>query len=443
MSAKRQINLGVFVYPYGHSRGGWLLPTVPKNAATDVEYHRELARTAERGTLDFMFYADGPVFQDIGGNGRAPHGVNKLEPVTLITALSCATSKLGFIATVSTSYSEPFNVARQFAAADHISKGRIGWNVVTTDSQHAAANFGGETIAPEDRYARAREFVDVAFGLWDSFEPGAVTADRESAVYLDVSKVHPLNFQGKHLSVRGPLDVERSPQGRPVIAQAGGSEDGLELAAMSADVVFSVANNPEKARETRLSIRERAAKYNRSPDEIKFLPGLSIIAGATDAEAQAKLDLLVNTMPPAMGMASLSMFLGVDLSSVALDEPFPVEILPEKPKASSALFEAYVAFVKQGKTLRQLIRLFAEKQLGNGVTGSAQRVADTLEEWLAAEAADGFILMFPMLPTGLEDFVTFVVPELRRRGIFREDYESDHLRGNLGLRYPENRHMRR
>ncbi|MFB9981298.1 LLM class flavin-dependent oxidoreductase [Mesorhizobium kowhaii] len=440
MPIKQKIKLGVFVYAYGHSRGSWLLPTVPKNAATDINYHKKLAQTAERGLLDFLFYADAPAYNDAGGKGLSPHGVNRLEPVTVITALSGATTNLGFISTVSTSYFEPFNVARQLASADHISGGRIGWNVVTTDTQAAAANFGVEVVPPEERYARAREFVEITFGLWDSFEPDAVLADRENAVYLDVSKVHPLNYKGKYFNVKGPLDVERSPQGRPVIAQAGGSEDGLELAAMSADVVFSVANDPAKARQTRQAIRERTAKYGREPDDVKFLPGLSIIVGKTDAEAQAKLDTLIDTMPPAMGAESLSRFLGVDLSSVPLDEPFPVDILPEKPKASAALFEAYVAFVKQGKTLRELIRMFAEQQLGNGVTGSPERVADKLEEWVQADAADGFILMFPMLPTGLEDFVELVVPELQKRGIFREEYESNQLRGNLSLKYPKNRY---
>lgn len=440
MPAKQKISLGVFVYSFGHSAGSWLMPSVPKNAAVDVNYHKKLAQTAERGTLDFLFYADGPAYNDVGGRGRTPNGVNKLEPVTLITALSGATSHLGFIATVSTSYSEPYNVARQFASADHISGGRIGWNVVTTDTPQAAGNFGSEVIAPDKRYARAREYVDVTFGLWDSFESDAVIVDRERAVYVDVTKVHPLNHEGEFLKVRGPLNIERSPQGRPIIAQAGGSEEGLELAAMSADVVFAVTNNPQKARATRKSIRERAVKYNRSPDDIKFLPGLSIIVGKTDDEAQAKLDALIETMPPAMGTESLSLFLGVDLSDVDFDKPFPIEILPEKPKASSALFDAYVAFVKQGKTLRQLIRLFAEKQIGNGVTGSAERVADTLEEWIREEAADGFVLMFPMLPTGLEDFVDLVVPELRKRGLFREEYESAQLRGNLHVPYPANRY---
>ncbi|RXH40415.1 NtaA/DmoA family FMN-dependent monooxygenase, partial [Bradyrhizobium zhanjiangense] len=313
-------------------------------------------------------------------------------------------------------------------------------NVVTTDDQEAAGNFGGLAIPPDERYARAREYIDVTFGLWDSFESDAVVVDRENAIYVDVSKVHPLNYEGKHLKVRGPINIERSPQGRPVIAQAGGSAEGLALAAMCADVVFSVANNPQKARETRQKIRELAPKYDRSPDDIKFLAGLSVIVGKTDAEAQAKLDYLVDTMPPAMGTESLSVFLGVDLNDVDLDKPFPLERLPEKPKASSALFDAYVAFVKQGKTLRELIRLFAEKQVGNGVVGSPERVADTLEEWVREEGADGFVLMFQMLPTGLEDFVELVVPELRKRGIFREAYESTQLRGHLDIPYPKNRY---
>lgn len=443
MTATQKLKLGVFVYAFGHNPGGWLMPFAPKDAATSVVYHKHLAQTAERGKLDFLFYADGPglTTTDRNGQGRVPTHVNKLEPLTLMSALSCSTSHLGFIATVSTTYSEPFNVARQLASIDHMSGGRVGWNVVTTDTPTIARNFGlSEPPSPEQRYARAREYVDVAFGLWDSFESGAIVVDRENAIYVDMKKVHNLNHQGEHFSVKGPLNISRSPQGRPVIAQAGGSADGLDLAAKCADVVFSVAGSPQKARETRAAIRERMANYGRSPDDMKFLPGLSIIAGKTDEEAQEKLNALLDAMPASMGSEVLSLFLGVDLSNLPLDQPVPIDLLPEKPTASSALFDAYAGFVKQGKTLRQLIRLYAEKQLGNGVTGSAKRVADVLEHWVQEEAADGFILMFPMLPTGLEDFVELVVPELQSRGLFRTEYEDNSLRGNLDLPFPENRY---
>lgn len=441
--SERKLSLGLFVYAFGHSPAGWLHPGSPVDAATSLPYFQTLARTAEDALLDFLFFADLPA----SGEGsyefrsRVPTHMNRFEPITLLSALAASTKNIGLAATASTSFTEPFNVARQFASLDHLSGGRSAWNVVTSDHVSAARNFGKDQMDPHEvRYARAREHLEVVNGLWDSFESDALKLDRTSGVYLDANKVHPLNHKGPHFSVRGPLNISRSPQGKPVIAQAGGSEEGMDFAAETADVVFTVAGTIEKARTFRQSLHDRMKRFGRTPDQIKVLPGINIIVGETDEAARAKLEELLSAMHPEAGKALLSQFLETDLSDISFDDKFPVERLPTQAKGSKSLFETMSEFVRQGLTLRELVRVFAEKQAGNGILGSPGRVADFMEDWMKGEAADGFILLLPSLPSSLTDVAQLLVPELQRRGLFRTEYEGTTLRANLGLSTPINRY---
>ncbi|WP_334173874.1 LLM class flavin-dependent oxidoreductase [Pseudoxanthobacter sp.] len=446
MTAKRQdkLKLGTFSYTYGFHPAGWLHPASDVGAANSFRHFLNVAKASEAAKFDFMFVADSPAagVGDPDALCRQPTKANRFEPMSLISALSVTTEKLGFVGTVSTSFYEPFNVARIFSSIDHLSGGRACWNVVTSDHNEAGFNFGFDGLPPHAwRYERAEEFMDVVFGLWDSFEPGALLLDRESGVYYDKDKVHTLNHAGKHFTVRGPLNSARTPQGRPVIAQAGGSPAGIELAARTAEVVFSLASNIDRNRAFYKTVKDRMAHFGRKPDDLKIMPGVVVNVGETRAEAQAKVDFLIDKLHPDVGRLMLSEFLEADLTGVPLDRPFPMERLPEGgPRGSRALYDELLGFVKQGHTVGELIRHYAEKHTGNGITGTPAEIADFMEEWFETRAADGFILMFPTLPASLDDFVRLVVPELRRRGLFREEYEGSTLRENLGISVPDNRY---
>ena len=443
MSRTDKLKLGTFVYTFGYNPAGWRHPGSDVRGANDFAHLHKVAQLSEAAKFDFMFLADSPAAAvgDPDALARMPTKMNRFEPLTLLSALAVTTQRLGLVATVSTSYYEPFNVARLFASIDHLSHGRACWNVVTSDHDETGYNFNKQGLDPHAlRYERGREFVDVVFGLWDSFEEGALLLDRQSGVYYDKDKHHTLNHTGKHFQVRGPLNIARSPQGRPVIAQAGGSEAGIELAAETAEVVFGLASNIERSRSFYEVLKARMGKFGRAPDDLKVMPGVVVNVGRTEAEARAKVEFLIDNLHPEAGRLMLSEFLEADLRGVPLDEPFPMDRLPQAPKGSRALFDELVSFVKQGHTVGELIRRFAEKHTGNGVTGTPAAVADFMEEWFETRAADGFILMFPTLPSALDDFVDLVVPELRRRGLFREEYEGTTLRQNLGLSMPSNRY---
>ena len=443
MSRTDKLKLGTFVYTFGYNPAGWRHPGSDVRGANDFAHLHKVAQLSEAAKFDFMFLADSPAAAvgDPDALARMPTKMNRFEPLTLLSALAVTTQRLGLVATVSTSYYEPFNVARLFASIDHLSQGRACWNVVTSDHDETGYNFNKQGLDPHAlRYERGREFVDVVFGLWDSFEADALLLDRQSGIYYDKDKHHALNHKGKHFQVRGPLNIARSPQGRPVIAQAGGSEAGIELAAETAEVVFGLASNIDRSRSFYEVLKGRMAKFGRAPDDLKVMPGVVVNVGRTEAEARAKVEFLIDNLHPEAGRLMLSEFLEADLRGVPLDEPFPMDRLPQAPKGSRALFDELVTFVRQGHTVGELIRRFAEKHTGNGVTGTPAAVADFMEEWFETRAADGFILMFPTLPSALEDFVELVVPELRRRGLFREDYEGVTLRQNLGLSMPSNRY---
>lgn len=438
-----KLKLGSFVYTFGYNPAGWLHPDSDVNGANDVAHLQNVARLSEAAKFDFMFMADSPAAAvgDPRALARHPTKMNRFEPLSLISALSITTHRLGLLATVSTSYTEPFNVARTFASIDHLSGGRAGWNVVTSDHDETGYNFNRQGLDPHElRYERAREYVEVVLGLWDSFEDDALLLDRESGLYYDESKHHVLNHKGKHFQVRGPLNIARSPQGRPVIAQAGGSQAGIELAAETAEVVFSLASNIDRSRAFYAALKDRMARFGRAPDDLKVMPGVIVNVGRTRAEAQAKVDFLRDKLHPDVGRLMLAEFLEADLAGVPLDEPFPVDRMPDSPKGSRALFEELSAFVKRGHTVRELIALYSEKHTGNGITGTPQDIADMMEEWFETRAADGFIVMCPTLPAALVEFTELVVPELRRRGLFRDEYEGTTLRANLGLGTPINRY---
>jgi FMN-dependent oxidoreductase (nitrilotriacetate monooxygenase family) len=438
-----KLKLGTFVYTFGFHPASWLHPETNVEGANDFSHLLDIAKRSEAAKFDFMFMADSPAaaIGDPDALARSPTKMNRPEPLSLLAALAVTTKQIGLVATASTSYYEPFNLARIFASIDHLSGGRACWNVVTSDHDETGYNFNREGLDPHAlRYERGNEFVDVVFGLWDSFEDGALLLDRQSGIYYDKTKHHTLNHKGRHFQVRGPLNIARSPQGRPVIAQAGGSEPGMDMAARTAEIVFSLASSIERNRTFYENVKSRMAGYGRERDDLKIMPGIVVNVGETEAEARAKVDYLIDKLHPDVGRLMLSEFLETDLRDVALDKPFPMDRLPTAPKGSRALFDELVEFVKDGRTVGELIRHYAEKHTGNGITGTPRQIADYMEEWFETRAADGFILMFPTLPSSLEDFVKLVLPELRRRGIFREEYEGSTLRENLGLSVPPNRH---
>ncbi|WP_158744511.1 LLM class flavin-dependent oxidoreductase [Acidisphaera sp. L21] len=438
-----QMKLGTFIYSHGVHPASWRHPGSPVDAGNNFAHMLNVAKISEAGKFDFMFLADSPAaaIGSMDALKRLPHKMNRFEPLTLLSALAVTTDRIGLAATLSTSYYEPYNVARLFASLDHLSGGRACWNVVTSDHDETGYNFNREGLDPHAlRYERAREFLEVCFGLWDGWEKDALVHDREEGVYFDDSRLHLLNHKGKHFQVRGPLNCARSPQGRPVIAQAGGSPAGIELAAQSAEVVFTRTMDFTRNKAFYDALKGQMARFGRAPDKLKVMPGLPIHVGETQAEVHAKMAFLRENLHPAVGRQMLAEFLEVDLSDVPLDKPFPRERLPKDPKGSKALFELVREFVLQGGTMGDLIRRYADKHTGGGIGGTPKQVADYMEEWFVGGACDGFILQMPTLPSSLEDFVRLVVPELQRRGLFRKDYTGTTLRDHLGLDEPANRY---
>lgn len=425
---RRQMHFGVFVLGTGNHSAGWRY----EGAATShmqLPVMQEIARIAERGKFDLLFISDSMMMNP----GDHPSFLCRFEPTTLITALAACTSHIGLGATVSTSFSEPFNVARIFGSIDHISNGRAAWNVVTTANPKVAQNFGrDEHLEHELRYERANEFVDVVKDLWDCWEDGAIVADKETGRYIDPDKVHPLDHRGRFFQVKGPINMARCPQGHPVIIQAGGSPSGLELAARTADVVFSVVQELEPAKKAYADLKGRMAKYGRAPDELAVLPGMMPIIGGTQEEALAKLAKLQSWLTPTNAAVLVASRIGYDVSGHPLDGPVP------PPPAS---FEGGRTFTnvlyerakRENMTLRDLYNLTAAARGHWVVCGTPQTIADTLEEWFVEGAADGYNVLPPYFPGAFDDFVDLVVPELQRRGLYRRDYEGTTLRDHFGL----------
>ena len=436
----KKISLAMLI---GGASGGhpaaWLHPKANAQGATDIAYYRSLAQTAERGLFDLFFIADTPAARtdNLHAWSRFPMFMNMLEPVTLLTGLAGATTHIGLGATVSTSFSEPYNVARQFASLDHISAGRAAWNVVTSANDYAARNFGHAMLPPHaERYEKAGEFVDVVNKLWDSWDDDAFVRDRSRGLYFEPKAQHPVHHEGKFFKVDGALNIARSPQGKPVIIQAGASDTGLELAARTAEIVFASASNPQDAKRNYDELKGRMAKYGRHPDELKILAGIPVVIGSTQQEAEDKYQALQEMIHPDVGRFRLGTDLETDLSDLPLDEPIPLDRLPKSANQHKAFFDGIMKIIREeNPTLRQLYLRYERGR--KTIKGTPKHIADVMEEWFAAGAADGFMMQFSTLPDALEDFVNHVVPELQRRGLFRT-YEGTTLREHLGLKRPAN-----
>lgn len=437
----RMMRLGLSIRGHGYHPAAWRHPDVPADGTLHVEHYVRSAQIAERGKLDMIFFADGAGIRQgdvpAGSLARTGRDMIELEPMTLLPALAMVTRDVGLVTTASTTYNEPYNLARRFASLDLISKGRAGWNVVASWSEHEARNFGLETTLDYDtRYARSAEFVEVVKGLWDGWEDGALVLDKASGRYFDEARMHVLNHDGRFFKVRGPLSVACMPQGHPVIVQAGASEQGRELGAATADVIYAIHGSVDSARAYFADVKGRMARYGREPDDLKIMPAFCPVVGRTRAEAQAKYDQLQALIDPLAGLGSLYGSFG-DLSGYALDDPLPVDALGTQELRS--LSEAFVERMRRERpTIRDLY-------LRAGLTGSARigtaaDIADTMQEWFEAGACDGFNITPAMLPGGGADFVDMVVPELQRRGLFRTAYEGKTLRENLGLRPVVNRY---
>ncbi|MGH7096250.1 MAG: LLM class flavin-dependent oxidoreductase [Stellaceae bacterium] len=425
--ARRQMHLGVFVLGTGNHSAGWRYPgaAVSNNQLAVIA---EIAQIAERGRFDLLFVSDGLVMDP----GDHPSFLCRFEPTTLISVLSTMTRHVGLGATVSTSFGEPYHVARTFASIDHLSEGRAAWNVVTSSALKAAQNFSRERHMDHDlRYAVANEFVDVVKGLWDCWGENAIIADKTSGVFLDPTRVRPLNHKGRFFQVKGPINTARCPQGHPVIIQAGGSPSGLELAARTADVVFSVVQELAGAKAAYADLKGRLARYGRRPDQLAVLPGVMPIIGASEAEARDKLSLLQSWLTPTNALTLVSSRIGYDVSGFPLDGPVPAPPPVEGGRAFSRVL--YEAAQRDNMTLRDLYNLTAAARGHWVLCGTPQRIADTLEQWFVEGAADGFNILPPYFPGAFADFVDLVVPELTRRGLFRRDYERKTLRDHFGL----------
>jgi alkanesulfonate monooxygenase len=438
MSNKRQLHLGAFMRPVSIHTGAWRYPGSYPDANFNFAHLKRFTQKLEQGRFDAFFMADHLAVLNMPIEAlKRSHTVTSFEPFTLLSALAGATEHIGLIATGSTTFDAPYHVARRFASLDHISGGRAGWNVVTTSNPDAALNFGLEDhMEHGERYARAREFYDVVTGLWDSFADDAFIRDVASGIYFDPDKMHVLNHEGKYLSVRGPLNIARPVQGWPVIVQAGASDAGRQLAAETAELVFAAGGNLANAQRFYADVKGRAEKAGRNPDHIKILPGALVVVGSSVEEARekrARLDALVDY---ANAIASLSIALGHDASGFDPDGPLPE--IPETNASKSGRERVLDLARRENLTVRQLAQRLGGYG-GQAFVGTPTTIADQMEEWLVSRGSDGFNVMFPYLPEGLDDFVDRVVPELQRRDIFRRAYEGATLRENLGLPRPKNR----
>ncbi|QOG06598.1 LLM class flavin-dependent oxidoreductase [Aureimonas sp. OT7] len=436
MSARRrQLHLNAFLRNVGQHEAAWRLPETDVRAVTDIEHYRRLARIAEAGKLDAIFFADHPVLKD----RPQDRPWDSLDPFTLIAALSGVTSRIGLVATASTTYNDPYGLARRFATLDHVSQGRAAWNVVTTANDEASANFSfGSHPDPDERYARADEFLRVTTGLWDSWEDGAIVGDKQAGLFVDPDRIHRLHHEGEHFRVAGPLEIPRSPQGRPVIFQAGSSEPGKELAARHAEAIFTAQPDFDEARRFYADVKSRIARHGRNPAHVHILPGLSFFIGGTEEEAWARRETFEDLTLPSYGLAQLKRVTGIDFSGHDLDDAVRIparETTSSHQKSRHDLVHRLTD--NEHLTLRQLLRRLSAGRGHRIATGTPEQVAATIVEWFDGGAADGFNLIPPSLPASLSAFVEAVVPILQRQGLFREEYEGSTLREHLGLPRPE------
>jgi len=438
--AKRQLRLGAFMRPASIHTGAWRYPGAFPDANFNLAHLQRFVQTLERAKFDAFFMADHLAVLNMPLEAlKRSHTVTSFEPFTLLSALAMVTDHIGLVATGSTTFDAPYHIARRFASLDHISGGRAGWNIVTTSNPDAALNFGlTEHVEHGERYRRAREFYDVVTGLWDSWGDDAFIRDVANGIYFDPAKLHVLNHKGKHYSVRGPLNIARPVQGWPVIVQAGASDAGRQLAAETAEAVFTAQSNIAAGREFYADVKGRMEKAGRSRDDMKIMPACFVVVGETKTEAHEKRARLDSLVDYANAIASLSIALGHDASGFDPDQPLPD--IPESNASKSGRQRAIDLAQREKLTVRQLAQRLGG-YAGLAIVGTATSIADEMEEWLTSEACDGFTVMFPYLPGGLDDFVNRVVPELQRRGLFRREYEGKTLRENLGLKRPANRYF--
>ena len=438
MSTPRRLHLGAFMRPISIHTAAWRYPGAYPDANFNLSHIKRFARTLERGKFDAFFMADHLAVLNMPMDAlKRSATVTSFEPLTLLSALAMCTERLGLIATGSTTFDLPYHVARRFASLDHLSEGRAGWNIVTTSNPDAALNFGlDEHMEHDERYRRAREFYDVVTGLWDSWAEDAFIRNQQSGEYFDPSRMHVLNHKGPYYAVRGPLNIARPVQGWPVIVQAGASDAGRQFAAEMSEVIFAGAGTIDDARAFYRDIKSRMERVGRNPDHLKILPGAFVVVGDSLEEAQEKRARLDSLVHYDSAIASLSIALGHDASRFDPDAPLPD--IPESNASQSGRARAIALAQREKLTVRQLAQRLGG-YAGPGFVGTPQMIADQMEEWLVTRASDGFNIMFPYLPGGLDDFVDRVVPELQRRGLFRREYEGATLRENLGLPRPENR----
>lgn len=434
---ERKLHLGAFMRPISIHTGAWRYPGAYSDANFNFDHIKRFAQKLEAGKFDAFFMADHLALLNMPMDAlKRSATATSFEPMTLLPALAAVTEHLGLIATGSTTYEEPFHVARRFASLDHISGGRAAWNVVTTSNPHASLNFGIDSqMEHDERYHRAREFYDVVTGLWDSWADDAFIRDTESGVYFDPDRLHTLDHKGKYFSVRGPLHIGRPVQGWPVIVQAGASEAGRQLAAETAEAIFASARTLADGQAFYSDIKRRVEKAGRNPDHMKILPGCLVVVGDSVEEARQKRAVLDSGVHYESAIASLSIALGHDASTFDPDGPLPD--VPETNTSQSGRERTIKLARDENLTVRQLAQRLGGYS-GLAMVGTSMTIADQMEEWLVERGCDGFNIMFPYLPQGLDDFVDQVVPELQRRGIFRTEYEGKTLRENLGLPRPEN-----
>ncbi|WP_213980470.1 LLM class flavin-dependent oxidoreductase [Sphingomonas sp. dw_22] len=436
MARDRQMRLGAFLMGVGHHVSAWLHPSVDPRALTELRHYVHLAQVAERAKFDAIFFADNvAMFGGPSEIGALAAPIYYYEPLSLLAAIAPQTERIGLVATVSATYLPPYHLARKFASIDHLSGGRAGWNCVTSGSDAEAHNFGLDH-QPEHahRYARAGEYVEVVKTLWNSWEEGALIADREARRYYDPTRVHPIDHEGRFFKVAGPLQLDRTPQGHPVIVQAGSSDDGVALAATTAERVFTAQQSRDDAIAFRQRLRDATAANGRDPDEILVLPGIMPFVAETREAAQRYHDELQELVDPRIGIGLVSGLMGVDLSQHPLDGPLPEPASTEGWQSRQKLFVDTAR--AEGLTIRQLIARVVTARGHKTIIGTPTDIADLLEDWFAAGAADGFNIMGPTLPQGLEAFAELVVPELQRRDLFRTEYAGRTLRDHLGLAIP-------
>ena len=435
---KRQLHLNLFINSRGHHEASWRHPAASPLALTDIRYFQDLAQRAEAALFDSIFLADVLAL----GDDVARTGRTWLEPITVLAAVAVATSRIGLVATVSSTYTEPFNLARQFASIDHISNGRAAWNIVTSSLASSARNFGGESqLSHADRYARGEEFMSVVNALWDSWAADAVVDDRTSGVYAKADRIRPINHRGDFYRVEGPLNIPRCPQGRPVLVQAGSSDTGRRFAARHADAVFTACLGKTAAQEFYADLKALVSAEGRAPEEVLILPGLSPMIASTEAEAQRLAREVDDLADVEVGRKRLSdWFGGYDFSHLPLDRPLRPEELPHPDTVEAARSRVEIVHNlvrRDNATLRQVIGYFAAAR-GHYVTaGTPEQIADLIEDWFTDGAADGFNLMPPLLPIMLDVFIAEVIPLLQRRGLFRTAYEGEMLREHYGLAWPK------